>query len=279
MSAPAAAGADPAAITCDLPLHELQRQLQSYILGGAVAPGHLVATTPRAGSDERLAVYANAYRLRLSAALEVDYPALRTLLGAQEFDVLAGAYVDACPSGHYSVRWFGRQLGDFLATVPPWQASPALAQLARLEWALGEAFDAADAVPIDPGQLSALHPEQWPGLRVRFHPSLRVVDVDCDIMSAWQALSTGRTAAIEPLARRVTLIVWRARQRNCFRSLADPEVAIMSMLRNGDTFAATCAALAEATAGGDVAQIFAGSLRRWIDEGLIAAIESAADPA
>ena len=106
------------------------------------------ATLPAAA---RLDVYANAYFLRIHECLENDFPALRWALGADWFHDLATAYLAACPPTRPSLRHAGDRLPDFVAShagaAPFRRGHRWLADLALLERAIVDAFDAADATP------------------------------------------------------------------------------------------------------------------------------------
>ena len=86
---------------------------------------------------------------------------------------MARAYIAAHPSRHPSVRWFGEDLADFLGRTPPYSRTPAAAEMARFEWALGEAFDSPDVAPVTAEALMALPPEAWETLSFTALPSLR----------------------------------------------------------------------------------------------------------
>ncbi len=132
-----------------------------------------VLDTKKTHRDILLGVYRDAYALRLIEVLETDFPGLYAMAGPHDFDLMARAYIRAHPSTTPSVRWFGRHLAAFLASTPPFDATPAAADMARFEWLLGEAFDAADAEPLTFEQLAGAPPEAWTSLRLSFVPSLR----------------------------------------------------------------------------------------------------------
>ncbi|HSN20698.1 MAG TPA: putative DNA-binding domain-containing protein, partial [Usitatibacter sp.] len=112
-------------------LHDAQRALQRAILADApVAEGMLSA-------GSRPGIYRHAYRARLAGALAANYPALAAALGAAAFRELAERYARMHPSRRYSIRWHGDRLAEALD-------DERLADLARMEWALGIAFDAPD---------------------------------------------------------------------------------------------------------------------------------------
>jgi hypothetical protein len=149
-----------------------------------------VLDTEKADRDTLLAVYRDAYALRLIEALTTDFPGLLAMTGPAEFDMMARAYIAAHPSRHPSVRWFGRHLADFLARTAPFSATPAAADMARFEWALGEAFDAEDVEPLAFEQLAVIPPEAWETLRLFFVPSLRRLSLTHQTPQAYQRRDT-----------------------------------------------------------------------------------------
>jgi hypothetical protein len=261
------------------PLARLQADFLDFVRGRrADAMAGMVRSTRKADAATLLAVYRDAYALRLLEALEANYGVLKRVLGDGDFDRLGRAYIGENPSRHFSIRWFGHRLADFLAQTSPWRDTPALAELARLEWALGTAFDAADAAALDVAAVAAIPPADWPALRLGFHPSLQVIDFAWTVPEQWNALSADADGAPPPPQRRaapVPFAVWRRdsepERRNYFRSLEADEAAILAAARRGQTFAALCEMLCqfhpEDRAGGRAAAL----LRGWVEQGWVVA--------
>ena len=233
-----------------------------------------VLDTRKADRDTLLAVYRDAYSLRLIEALTTDFPGLLAMAGPADFDLMARAYIAAHPSTHPSVRWFGRNLADFLARTPPFSATPAAADMARFEWALGEAFDAADAEPLGFEQLAAAPPEAWESLRLSFMPSLRRVSLQHQAPQAFQrrdAVAPGELG-VPAEAGTVEWLIWRpaADADAQFRSMSPDEAAALDAMRAGAHFPMMCAVLAEHAGDPETAAgRAAGLLRAWLDAGLI----------
>ncbi len=163
----------------------------------------------RDGSVPRLDVYRHAHRARLTEALRVNHPVLHRALGDEAFGALAQGYLAAHPSGHPSIRWFGHGLATW-ATRHDALPHPALVDLARMEWALGLAFDSADAAAMDPAELGRVLPGDWPALRLRPHPSVQCLSLAWAIEPLWHALTEdpeAQTDPPEPL--RHDLLIWR----------------------------------------------------------------------
>ena len=95
-------------------LAELQRDFQRHVMHGHDRIVDAVVDTPRVPATTRLAIYSEAYRLRLTEALASTLPRLQALLGQQEFAKIAAEYIDLCPSSFPSIRWFGDRLPSLL---------------------------------------------------------------------------------------------------------------------------------------------------------------------
>jgi hypothetical protein len=127
-------------------LAELQQRFQKAILLENFTPDLFAAEGALLAGG--IGVYLQAYRARLTAALRDNFPVLQRALGDDAFDLLARAYIDAHPSHFRSIRWFGHRLVEFLAAAPERLPHPALLDLARMDWAMRTAFDAADAAAL-----------------------------------------------------------------------------------------------------------------------------------
>ena len=145
-------------------LPELQRRFKAYVTDHVDEFASAVRDTSKAGRHALLGVYREAYVLRLHECLGNDYPGLRAMLGEERFFALARAYIAAHPSRHPNARWFGRALPGFVASWAEPQEAAACADMARFEWALGEAQDEVDAVPLEFDQLAGLPAEAWASL-------------------------------------------------------------------------------------------------------------------
>ncbi|MBA2491691.1 MAG: HvfC/BufC N-terminal domain-containing protein [Gammaproteobacteria bacterium] len=252
-------------------LARLQEDFHAYLLYGEQRVTARVAGTARASAEERLAVYGNAYRLRLLEALENDFPALKTLLGDGEFATLGRAYIDAHPSRHPSLRWFGTHLSNFVQRTPPYDAQPLLAELAAFEWAQGEVFDAEDAVALSIEDIAALPPTAWPAMRLEFHPSVRRLNLDWNAPSMWQAIDKHETfPALEKAAITTPWLLWRKQLEIHWRSLGAEEAWAIDVCLRGETFGELCAGLCEWTEESQAALRAAGLLKRWVTDEIIA---------
>jgi hypothetical protein len=230
----------------------------------------LFHATPQDGPP-RLAIYRHAFRARLTAALRENYPVLHQVLGDETFDEVALGFIAAHPSRQPSIRWFGNELPAHLQVLADADQlpHPALPDLARMEWALGTAFDAADATPLSVEQLLAVAPEAWPELRFTAHPSLRLIALDWAIEPLWRALSDNPEAeTAAPEAQPHHLLVWRQNDQTQWRSVEPFEANLLQAALAGESFTELCECAA-ATQGEQAAAAVAGYLRVWVEAGLL----------
>lgn len=249
-------------------LAAMQRKLQDSILRGASDVGDL------AGGDsaaERLSIYSTAYRLRLQEALAANFPMLCVHLGKDAFDLLALEYLDAHPSRHVSVRAFGSNLTEWLRTQrgdEPW-----LADFARLEWALGCAFDAVDTPAVSVDGLAQIEPARWPHLTFRFAPTVQRLSLHTNAASLYAS-----AVKEQPPAAGVTVpepdewLVYRTGGAAHYRSLATNEAVTFDVLHEDGTFADACERFFELTNEETVAMQAAAFLKRWLEDELIVAV-------
>ena len=232
-------------------LLEAQRALQRAIL----------TDDPDAwASPPRVGIYRYAYRARLAGALRANYPALARMIGEDEFRTLAEGYARAHPPRHFSIRWHGHALAEYLPAGPE-------ADLARMEWAIAEAFDAADAEPIEPQRLADEPVEGWADLPLALHPSVEVLPMRWAVECAWERLRHEAAAdarEIEP--RPHALFVWRRNLDAHWRIAGADEARALLALDLGGTLEHACEAIGDAGAG-QVGAWFAG----WVREGLLTA--------
>lgn len=250
-------------------LRNLQFALQEHVLHGEPAIIRRVRQSAGLDATARLAIYANAYTLRLADALRDGYPALARTMGPAAFDAMAAEYIAAHPSRHASIRWFGAQLAANLQA----QGRASLAELARWEWTLGTVFDGPDATPVGLAAATAVAAVDWPALRIVFCSNVQRTAVRADAVQVWRLAIDGVSESSKPGSDSASeWLVWRRDLVTTFRSLSADEAWAFDAARGGVTFSELCEGLAS-RAGTDVAAAqAAGLLKQWLTDGCVAAL-------
>jgi Putative DNA-binding domain len=254
-----------------LTLRELQARFAAALAPTAGPDPVLLALVRSAGAltpADRVEIYADMYRARLVDVLREDFPRTRGLLGDAAFVALAERYLARHPSTHPSVRYVGARFADFVAgqtAGPPW-----LADLARLEWARVEVFDAPDAEPLGLADLQAVPPADWPALRLRLVPACRVVESPWPIHEIWTAGDPDSDQPVPDTPRTSVVRVWREGFSVSHAAMGDAERRAFAQLQRGEPFASLCAAL-EGDLDAEAAARQAGALlMRWLEDELLA---------
>jgi hypothetical protein len=251
-------------------LRQLQFDMQRHLLGEESGVIVGIVDAPPLPAADRLAIYRNAYQVRLIDALDDTYPILHALLGDEMFVALGEAFVAAHPSVHRSIRWYGRELADFLARCPPYEEQPILAEVALLEWTLAEVFDAADAEPKSRAALSAIDPEAWAALGFEFHPCLRRLKLKWNTVAVWKAMSTDAVPPAPELgAAPVAWLLWRQNLQNYFRSMTAVETAALDAALRGRNFSQICEDLRAWLPDDEIPPAAATLVGNWADSGII----------
>ena len=244
-------------------LARLQEALFARITGLPVADAaraaSLVVGDARASAEQRLQVYASMYRLRIAEALESQFPRVAAQLGPDEFGRASVAFVAEVPSRHPSLREIGRGFPAWLAVARP--ELPALAGLARLEWARADVFDAVDQQTLTVGALRALSPERFAELPLRLVDAHRFVDLDAGAFALWNAAESADLSG--------GALVWRQDVTVYHRGLAAPERAVLDAAARGTTFGAVCDRLASGRTDQQAAAQAFSWLSTWAADGLL----------
>ena len=236
----------------------------------AATPGHatpdpellrVVRAGGRLSAADRVDVYAGMYVWRLVEALAEDFPKVAAALGPEAFGAVVREYLAVHPSTEPSVRHLGSSLPGFLAgREPGW-----LADLARLEWARLDVFDAPDAVPLSLEELRLVPPEEWPDLRLAPVPALARLVTGWPVHELWSDASR----PVEPA--RTALRIWRDGFLVYQAPMDGAEEAALTSLVAGEPFAAVCEAVGDAA---DAASL----LLRWIADGIVLRPSTSGDP-
>jgi hypothetical protein len=132
----------------------------------------------RLTSLERLQIYNRQYWFRVLSSMVEDFSGLRAVLGDKRFEAMSKAYLVDCPSQSFTLRNLGSRLEGWLRKHPNWaRRKQALAiDIARLEWADIEAFDAQACPPLRPEDLRDAA-AAGAKLKLKLQPYLRLLDL------------------------------------------------------------------------------------------------------
>lgn len=250
-------------------LQNMQQQMLQAVLAdkAQLPPGIRGNSTADAAS--RLAIYRHGYRVRLRDALKAEFAGLRSMAGAR-FEAILDKYIGAHPSEHYNIRWYGAGLAAFLDYAHPWRDRPQFADMARLDWAISVAFDAADETRASIAELADVPAQAWPGLQFSLQRNLHVLDCRSNVetfrRAADQAMPRPR---LRRYAQARQVLVWRLDTTVHYRRLDDDEWQALSAAIRGQTFAGLCEILARRYGEAAAMSRMVALLQGWLAAGLV----------
>ena len=253
-------------------LKVLQDAFRRNVVSGHNDVAQYIASSATLDRDFRLAIYGNAYRLRLAETLAHDYECLQALMGEADFNTLCLEYIDRYPSEHFSLRWFGKYLPAHLGYEAQSGKHGWGAEMAQLEWSFVNSFDALDVAVINEADVAAIPLAAWPTLAMRFHPSVRLVTFWWNTLDRWKAVkeSTSSPAALS-LENSNACLVWREGLNTQYRSLEMMEAIALHAVLDGADFSELCGVLADGILDQEsVPMQAAGFFKAWIASGMIA---------
>ena len=210
------------------PLNDFTSNFRGALSGDGLPHG-LTAQLP-AEAAIRFAVYRNNVAHSLKQALARRFPVVERLVGAEFFAAMAAEFIARHPPQSPVLAEWGGEFPGWLAGFPPVATLPYLPDVARIEWARGRAYHAADATPAAPQSLS-------PDAPMLLHPSLHLLRLAQPALSIWAANQPGRDGRCTARGREIALIFRRPDFEVPVHPLTDSDARILDGLIAGRTLA------------------------------------------
>jgi hypothetical protein len=225
----------------------------------------------RLRAQERVNIYAEMYFARLVEVLKSDFPRVAALLGCDRFHAIVSEYLARYPSTHPSLRYLGRFFPGFLKGYPETADFSFLGDLAALEWARVEVFDAVDAEPLQVEQLQRIAPGEWPTLQFQIIPAFQIVHSAWPVHEIWNVAGTEETLSLlkEMSPEKTTLRIWRENFSVYHAKMDSVEQTAIHCLLTEQPFASVCVALEDVASVEDAASAVGSLLLRWIEDGIL----------
>jgi len=243
----------------------LQRNMREHLLRGS----EHIAREIRGDAATRLAVYYDAYRMRLMDCLRDTFERVRAWVGDSGFETAAQRHIELHPPHNWTLAEYGNGFDCTLADIYP--NDPEIAELAWLDWSLHRAFEGPNAKSLKAHDLSGVN---WNSAVLSIVPTLRMRPVVTNCAAIWAAIAEGQTPpAMRRLAATSALRVWRAGFSPNFRTIDPLEHEALLMAAEGATFASICTAI-EAARTSEASEVAGGFLASWVQDGLLTSIDS-----
>jgi hypothetical protein len=260
----------------------LQRWFQGEILrphattrraGPATKAKAVILPSRTLAPDERVAIYSRMYFLRLHDCLAQDYEAVKHILGDVEFERLVRGYLARYPSTHYSLNPLGTKLPSFLAGKVRFPKRALILDLARLELAMSQVFDAERSPVLSREDLERFPRARFGEARLRPIAAFQLLALDHRANAIVTAVRQERP--LPPLGRKKTWVVVYRRDYQVWRmDLTEPMFAALSAFSAGRTLDQAIRAGAKKFVGSheELLESVMRWFSEWREEGLFTAI-------
>jgi hypothetical protein len=217
-------------------LGELQDRFAAAVMGGDASEVARSIIDDAPGAAARVGIYVNHFRVTLIDALATTFPVVRELVGDPFFQAVARRYVREEPPTRPCLFEYG---GGFPAFLERWPEASSLAyvgDVARLEWAINEAWHAPDAHAVDADAAAGLMAARFSDLDLRLHSSCRLVASPFPVHRIWRVhqKACSERETIDLNAGGVRLLVHRRDDEVGWIDLSPADFAFLdSMNMNG----------------------------------------------
>jgi len=138
----------------------------------------------------RFAVYRNSYLYSRRAAMCDGFPMMLALLGHPRFELLATAYIEAEPASSPVLRVLGGSFAAFVEQFEPLQDLPYASTVARLDWAMRQAYHARDHEALPVTVLDDKPDHALAAMRLRLAPCVQLIASPWSPYELWDFLSS-----------------------------------------------------------------------------------------
>ena len=183
-------------------------------------------------SFERLGIYRQMYLVRLREALENDFPGVAHFLSDEAFTELVAGYIRPFPSRSYTLNRLGDHFPEYIRSAPGIPRRDFVSDLARLELALSQLFDARESPTLTQEAIAAVPFAAWEKARLKPIEAFRLLSFRYPVSAYLQSVRDG---APHPSTRRndTRVIAYRRAYRLWRLDLTKPAYELLQALASG----------------------------------------------
>lgn len=227
-------------------------------------------------SLERLNIYAYMYYARLLEILTNEYPTTRQVLGDKVFERVCRRFVQRNPSKHRTLNLLSEKFPAFLGrSLPPGNRRSLAVDVARIERAMEDVFDAPRADALAAAEFAAIGADEWHRVRLRVNPALVLLKLRFPANDYMNAARAGAKPRM-PRRRATFAIVYRRDFKVFRRDQAPGQFKLLTALARGQTLAQAVRSSVSGHGNADrLAATLGAWFREWATAGIFCGIERA----
>ena len=167
-------------------LHELQTEFARHVLGKQSNDLLPLIEINGIEASRRLQVYRNNFRITLTESLQSVYPVVEQLVGDAFFVQTVAQYIENHLPQTGDLREYGSDFPDFLENLESLGSLKYIPDIARIEWLCHLSWFAKDAETLSIQELSEIPEEEYPNLKLGFHPSVHTLESEHPVFDIWE---------------------------------------------------------------------------------------------
>ena len=238
---------------------------------------NVVLPSKALSSVERLDIYAYMYQARLLEILADEYPITRQVIGVKAFERACRLFVRKYPSKHRTLNHLSVRFPDFLARrLPPGNRRGLAVDVARIERAMEDVFDAPRAESLTAAEFAAIGADEWHRVRLSVIPALKLLKLRFPANDYMNAVRAGNKPRL-PRPRETFAIVYRRDFLLYRRDQAPGQFKLLAALARGRTLEQAVRASVSGRAGGAdrLAATLGAWFREWASAGIFCGVSGA----
>ncbi len=201
------------------------------------------AGNDRVTPEEQIEIYREQFWLRHTSSLLEDFPGLSGILGQTDWERLVESYLKAHVPQSYTLRDLGDALPEFVEHATWLPHHRLCADMAQLEWAYIEAFDAPEVTPLTAEKIASIPDEAWETAQMVLDPSLHFLEQTYPVADLRRALrraeDSGDSVPI-PEPAPVCLVVYRHEHRLWDKAIGRTSFRLLRALAGGLPLVEAC---------------------------------------
>lgn len=184
--------------------------------------------------NERLKIYHNNVLGSLAKTIQAAYPLLVDLVGEDFLKNLAREFIIENPPQSACLHHYGEGFDTFLKNHKSCTQLPYLPDMAKMEWALHNAYHAADDSPMSAEDLGNIPPEALAGTKLKLRGSVSLIASPYPLQ-ALRNMCQKKTDDTPDMDKdhKTKLMIWRQKLETNILSLEDDEYQMLSHINNG----------------------------------------------
>jgi hypothetical protein len=231
-------------------MQDLIRSPRSLSTDEALRPRleQMFAGSPGLLPAEQIEVYREQYWLRHSASLGEDFPGVVFLLGKERWQKVSRRYLSRTDSSAFALRDLGASLpahieGEIAEGTLAEPLGSMAREMAQLEWAYVDVFDAPDEPELDATRVASIAPDQWPLATFAVSGALRLLEFDYSTPDFRRAVKREEASSgdlPERFGERSYWVVYRRERGLWDKQVSEPAYRLLEELSRGAPLVPAC---------------------------------------